>query len=80
MHVYLKPKDVFTCPCLLQVAPALTAANAGSVSEETKKATRAIEAKAFLIATRLLSQVGFVCPRSYVCLEEVASFANKIGS
>jgi hypothetical protein len=29
MHVYLKPEEVFTCPFVLQNAPALIAAMAG---------------------------------------------------
>jgi hypothetical protein len=77
MHVYLKPKDVFTCPCLLQANPALTAANAGSESEETKKATRAIEAKAFLMAIRLLSHVGFVCPEVQFVWEKLRVSPTK---
>jgi hypothetical protein len=34
LQVYLRPETVFTCPLVLQVAPALTAAKAGTERDE----------------------------------------------
>jgi hypothetical protein len=42
MHLYLRPETVFTCPLVLQVAPALTAAKAGVERDEPRNA-RAIK-------------------------------------
>jgi hypothetical protein len=61
MQVNFLPCDVFTCPLVGHLAPAFTAANAGSEREDPRKVMATNNEKAFFMAKRVLSHIGFVC-------------------
>jgi hypothetical protein len=54
IHVYLSPETVFICPLVLQVAPAFTAAKAGTERNEPINARAIRIARDFFLMSEII--------------------------